>query len=161
MNFIGDDQADRTVHGGVDKAVYSYAREDYEFWREHEGLETAPGLFGENLTLEGIDLSSARVGERWRVGSALLEVTQPRLPCFKLGIRMGDNHFPKRFQRVSRMGAYLRIIEEGDVGAGDPVPLECDAGTLSMALIERRFVCTTSVSTSDIFLVQHIDTVRH
>jgi MOSC domain-containing protein YiiM len=109
------------VHGGPDKAVYSYAREDYEFWREELGVETPPGLFGENLTVEGLDLSSAMIGERWRVGSALLEVAQPRLPCFKLGIRMGDPRFPKRFLAASRMGAYLRVVHEGDVGAGDEV----------------------------------------
>jgi MOSC domain-containing protein YiiM len=121
VNFAGDDQADRTVHGGADKAVYAYAREDYDFWRKEEGVATQPGLFGENLTLEGLDLSNVIVGERWRVGTAMLEIAQPRLPCFKLGIRMGDPHFPKRFQRVARMGSYLRIIEEGDIGAGDTV----------------------------------------
>ena len=121
VNFQGDDQADRSVHGGPDKAVYAYSREDYDFWREHAGIETPPGLFGENLTVEGIDLSSAVVGEQWRVGSTLLEVVQPRLPCLKLGIRMGDAQFPKRFLAVSRMGAYLRVMQEGDVGAGDEV----------------------------------------
>jgi len=121
VNLDGDDQADRKVHGGVDKAVYAYAREDYDFWRDAEGMETPPGLFGENLTVEGLDLSGALPGERWRVGSAVLEVAQPRLPCFKLGIRMGDPHFLRRFLAAGRMGAYLRIVREGDVGAGDPV----------------------------------------
>ena len=88
----------------------------------------APGLFGENLTVEGIDLVHALVGERWEVGSALLEVAQPRLPCFKLGIRMGDPRFPKRFQAEGRMGAYLRIIREGDVGAGDAIDDRLPAG---------------------------------
>jgi MOSC domain-containing protein YiiM len=120
VNFDGDDQADRTVHGGVDKAVYAYAREDYDFWRA-EGMETPPGLFGENLTVEGLDLSAAIVGERWSVGSTLLEVAQPRLPCYKLGMRVGEPHFPKRFMTAHRMGAYLRVVEEGDVGAGDEV----------------------------------------
>src|SRR4051812_40165888 len=113
VNVDGDDQADRTVHGGPDKAVYAYSREDYDFWQEVEGVETSPGLFGENLTVEGLDLSAALVGERWRVGSTLLEVAQPRLPCFKLGIRLGDPRFPKRFKVASRMGAYPRIIEAG------------------------------------------------
>ena len=119
VNFAGDDQADRTVHGGPDKAVYAYAREDYDYWRTHEGLDVEPALFGENLTVEGIDLSSALIGERWSVGSTLLEVAQIRLPCFKLGIRLGDPRFPRRFQHVGRMGAYLRVVQEGDVGAGD------------------------------------------
>ena len=121
VNLAGDDQADRTVHGGPDKAVYAYAREDYDFWRAHEGMETPIGLFGENLTVEGLDLSAARVGDRWRVGTAILEVAQPRLPCFKLGIRVGDPRFPKRFLASLRMGAYLRVVQEGDVGAGDLV----------------------------------------
>jgi MOSC domain-containing protein YiiM len=121
VNLIGDDQADRMVHGGPDKAVYAYAREDYDYWRNEENVDASPGLFGDNLTTEGLDLSNALVGERWSVGSAVLEITQPRLPCFKLGIRLDDSHFPKRFMLASRMGAYLRIVEEGDVGARDPV----------------------------------------
>jgi len=121
VNLDGDDQADREVHGGKDKAVYAYAREDYDAWRDRHGVNAAPGLFGENLTVDGVDLVHATVGERWEVGSALLEVAQPRLPCFKLGIRMNDPRFPKRFQAEGRMGAYLRIIREGDVGAGDVI----------------------------------------
>ena len=121
VNLAGDDQADRSVHGGPDKAVYAYAREDYDFWRDEEGMETPPGLFGENLTVEGLDLSAALAGERWSVGTAVLEVAQPRLPCFKLGIRVGDPRFVKRFLAASRMGAYLRVVREGDVGAGDLV----------------------------------------
>ena len=121
VNLAGDDQADRQVHGGADKAVYAYAREDYDVWRDRHGVETAPGLFGENLTVEGVDLVHAVVGERWEVGTALLEVAQPRLPCFKLGIRMGDERFPRRFQAEGRMGAYFRIVQEGDVGAGDAI----------------------------------------
>ncbi len=123
VNFAGDDQADRQVHGGADKAVYAYAREDYDFWRDEHGMATPPGLFGENLTVEGLDLSSAIVGEQWTVGSTVLEVAQPRLPCYKLGIRVGDATFPKRFMAALRMGAYLRVLEEGDVGAGDDVEL--------------------------------------
>jgi MOSC domain-containing protein YiiM len=121
VNLAGDDQADRTVHGGPDKAVYAYAREDYDFWRASEGVDVEPALFGENLTVEGIDLGNALVGERWSVGATVLEVAQIRLPCFKLGIRLGDPRFPQRFQRVGRMGAYLRVVQEGDVGAGDAI----------------------------------------
>ena len=121
VNLVGDDQADRLVHGGPDKAVYAYAREDYDYWRDEEHVETSPGLFGDNLTTEGLDLSRAVIGQRWSVGSTVLEITQPRLPCFKLGIRLNDSHFPKRFMMASRMGAYLRIVEEGDVGARDTV----------------------------------------
>jgi MOSC domain-containing protein YiiM len=121
VNLDGDDQADRRVHGGVDKAVYAYAEEDYRYWASEQGVLTQPGLFGENLTVRGIDLRSATVGERWRIGTTLLEVAQPRLPCFKLGIRMDDSHFPKRFLAVARAGAYLRIIEEGELRAGDVI----------------------------------------
>jgi MOSC domain-containing protein YiiM len=121
VNFDGDDQADRSVHGGRDKAVYAYAREDYDFWRDVEGIDVTPGLFGENLTVEGLDLSAAVVGEQWSVGSALLEVTQPRFPCYKLAIRLDDARFIKRFLAAERAGAYLRIVREGDVGSGDEV----------------------------------------
>ena len=121
VNLDGDDQADREVHGGTDKAIYAYAREDYDAWRDAHGVASTPGLFGENLTVEGVDLVHAIVGERWQVGSALLEIAQPRLPCFKLGIRMGDARFPRRFQAEGRMGAYFRIIREGDVAAGDAI----------------------------------------
>lgn len=121
VNLDGDDQADRAVHGGPDKAVYAYAKEDYDFWRVHESFDTPPALFGENLTTEGMDLSSAVVGERWSVGSTVLEVAQPRLPCFKLGIRVGDPRFVERFLAALRMGAYLRVVWEGDVGAGDQI----------------------------------------
>ena len=123
VNFVGDDQADRSVHGGRDKAVYAYAQEDYDFWRDEHGVDSRPGLFGENLTVEGIDLSAALIGDRWRVGSCALEVAQPRLPCFKLGMRMNDPYFPRRFQAARRMGAYLRIIDEGDIGANDVIEI--------------------------------------
>jgi MOSC domain-containing protein YiiM len=120
-NVDGDDQADRSVHGGPDKAVYAYAIEETRVWESELGRELGPGAFGENLTIEGVDVSGALVGERWQVGTALLEVVQPRFPCFKLGLRMGDPTFVKRFGQASRPGAYLRIVEEGEVGAGDPV----------------------------------------
>jgi MOSC domain-containing protein YiiM len=123
VNLSGDDQADRSVHGGEHKAVYAYAWEDTLWWQEELGRDLEPGNFGENLTLSGIDVPEAVVGERWRVGSALLEVSEPRFPCFKLGLRMGDPRFLKRFAAARRTGTYLRIVEEGDVGAGDAVEL--------------------------------------
>jgi MOSC domain-containing protein YiiM len=121
VNLSGDDQADRSVHGGHDKAVYAYAWEDTAWWHEELGRELVPGNFGENLTLEGVVVPDAVVGEHWRVGSALLEVSEPRFPCFKLGIRMGDPRFVRRFAAVGRPGAYLRIISAGEVGAGDEI----------------------------------------
>jgi MOSC domain-containing protein YiiM len=120
-NVDGDEQGNPEAHGGVDKALYAYAAEDYRWWSGELGHELAAGTFGENLTVRGIDVSGAVVGERWRAGSTLLEVSQPRTPCFKLGIRMGSQRFPRRFAAAGRPGAYLRILEEGDVAAGDPV----------------------------------------
>ena len=121
VNLSGDDQADRTVHGGYDKAVYAYAIEDTRWWESELGRGVGPGGFGENLTLEGLPLVDSVVGERWTAGTAVLEVSEPRLPCWKLGLRMGDALFPRRFTRAARPGTYLRIVEAGDVGAGDDV----------------------------------------
>jgi MOSC domain-containing protein YiiM len=121
VNLAGDDQADRTVHGGPDKAVYAYSREDYDWWASELSRPLDAGTFGENLTVAGLDLNAAVVGERWEVGSALLEVSEPRFPCFKLGIRMGDPRFLRRFAQARRPGTYLRIVSEGEVGAGDAI----------------------------------------
>jgi MOSC domain-containing protein YiiM len=118
----GDRQVDLRVHGGVDKAVYAYPHEHYAVWASEEGRDDfAPGQFGENLTTEGLLEEDVRVGDRFRIGTALLEVTQPRVPCYKLGIKMGDPTFPKRFLASGRSGWYLRVLEEGDIGAGDPI----------------------------------------
>lgn len=123
VNVAGDDQADRTVHGGRDKAVYAYGVEDYAWWEESHGIAVEPGLFGENLTLRGVDLNACLIGERWRVGSAVLEVCDPRVPCFKLAYRMNDPNFVKVFGSALRPGAYFRIVEEGDVARGDSAVL--------------------------------------
>lgn len=123
VNLVGDEQADRRVHGGPDKAVYAYAREDSDWWASELGAEVHDGAFGENLTTVGVDCTNAVIGERWRIGTALLEVCQPRQPCFKLGLRFGDPQMLKRFALASRPGAYLRIVEEGELGAGDAVEL--------------------------------------
>lgn len=121
VNLAGDAQADRRVHGGVHKAVYAYGEEDYAWWARHVPTTFEPGVFGENLTTAGIDLTRCVVGERWDVGSATLEVSEPRLPCFKLGIRMGDATFVERFEDACRPGTYLRIVTPGDVAAGDTI----------------------------------------
>jgi MOSC domain-containing protein YiiM len=124
VNLAGDDQADRRVHGGRDKAVYAYAVEDYAWWSTELGVALEPGTFGENLTTVGIDLGASVVGQRWQVGSAVLEVAQPRSPCFKLGMRMGDAAFVDRFEESGRYGAYLRIVGAGDIGAGDAIAVD-------------------------------------
>jgi MOSC domain-containing protein YiiM len=121
VNLEGDEQADRSVHGGPDKAIYAYALEDYVWWGEEFGRQLEYGEFGENLTTGGIDLTNALVGERWEVGSALLEVSEARMPCWKLGFRVGDNQFPRHFLAARRPGAYLRILQEGMLGAGDEI----------------------------------------
>ena len=121
VNLAGDDQADRQAHGGLDKAVYAYAIEDYYYWNEHEGIDMHSAMFGENLTVQGVDLRDALLGERWRIGTAELEVAQPRLPCYKLGIRVGDPAFPVRFQAAGRLGVYFRVAVEGEVAAGDEI----------------------------------------
>jgi MOSC domain-containing protein YiiM len=123
VNLDGDDQADRRVHGGPDKAVYAYSVEDYAWWAASEG-PLGPGTFGENLTTAGIDLSDARIGDRWLVGTAVLEVSQPRQPCYKLGMRMGDDRFPGRFEAAGRPGTYLRIVRPGTISAGDAIVVE-------------------------------------
>ena len=121
VNVDGDDQADRRVHGGPDKAVYAYGADDLRRWEAELGRELGPGAFGENLTVAGLDVSGARVGDRWAIGTTVLEVVQPRLPCYKLGFKFGDPQFLKRFALAGRPGAYLRIVEEGELGAGDDV----------------------------------------
>jgi MOSC domain-containing protein YiiM len=100
-------------------AVYAYAAEDYAWWSERLGVAVGPGTFGENLTLEGVDLQACAVGEAWAVGTTRLRVTQPRFPCFKLGIRMGDAGFVERFAAARRFGAYFAIEGSGSIGAGD------------------------------------------
>jgi MOSC domain-containing protein YiiM len=141
VNLVGDDQADRTVHGGPDKAVYAYAIEDTEWWEAELGVSLGAGAFGENLTVGGLPVSEAVIGERWAVGSTLLEVAQPRLPCFKLGLRMADPHFPRRFAAAGRPGAYLRVIREGDIGAGDRIDVVSRPGHgVTSALVSRAIL---------------------
>jgi MOSC domain-containing protein YiiM len=121
-NLDGDGQADLTVHGGWDKAVYVYPSEHYAYWQQElPGMPLPYGSFGENFTTEGLDESSVRIGDRFRIGGALVEVTQPRMPCYKLGIRFGRADMPKRFHASGRCGFYLAVIQEGEVGAGDTV----------------------------------------
>jgi MOSC domain-containing protein YiiM len=121
VNLAGDDQADRRVHGGPDKAVYAYAVEDYEWWSRELGQELGPGTFGENLTVEGIDVNGARNGDRWAIGSVLLEVTRPRVPCSTFAGFMDVPHWIRRFALAYRPGAYLRVLTSGELTAGDTI----------------------------------------
>src|SRR4051794_1837113 len=138
VNVEGDDQADRRVHGGPDKAIYAYAVEDIAWWTAQLGRELGPGAFGENLTVEGVEVSGAVIGERWRLGAVELEVCQPRFPCFKLGLRFGDPQMLKRFTRAERPGAYLRIVGEGEIAAGDAIEVAArPAHGITIALVAR------------------------
>ena len=141
VNLEGDGQADRRVHGGADKAVYAYAREDSDWWATTLEREIPDGMFGENLTTVGSDCSGAVIGERWRIGTVELEVCQPRMPCFKLGMRFGDGKMLRRFAQASRPGVYFRIVTEGELGVGDPIEIvhRPDHG-ITIALVSEAFL---------------------
>jgi MOSC domain-containing protein YiiM len=124
LNLDGDRQADLTVHGGADKAVYLYPSEHYEFWRrELPEMDLSWGVFGENFTTEGLLETETNIGDRFRVGSAEVMVKQPRMPCYKLGIRFGRVDIIKRFLVSERTGFYFSVLKEGDVAAGDEFEL--------------------------------------
>ncbi len=123
-NIEGDRQSDLTVHGGPNKAVYLYPEEHYSYWREQlPDMELLPGVFGENLTTRGVLEEDFQIGDRIRIGTTLLQITQPRMPCFKLGIRFGRADMVKRFWLSGRSGIYFSIVEEGELAAGDPIEL--------------------------------------
>ena len=140
VNLAGDDQGDRTVHGGPDRAVYAYAAEDTAWWAGEIGRSIEPGTLGENLTTADVDVTNAVIGERWAIGSVVLEVTSPRVPCYKLGIRMAEPGFPARFAAAGRPGAYLRIIQPGLLTAGDPVRIiSRPAHGVTVGLVDRAY----------------------
>jgi len=121
-NLAGDEQSDLSVHGGADKAVYAYPSEHYSFWRgELPGVDLPWAIFGENLTTEGLLEDAIQIGDQFRIGSAKFIVTQPRMPCYKLGIRFGRADMVKRFLHSGRTGFYLAVLEEGEVSAGDTI----------------------------------------
>ena len=142
LNLDGDGQADLKVHGGEHKAVYVYPVEHYVFWSRELGRDDLGyGQFGENLTVEGLLEEQMNIGDVYRIGKALLQVSQPRSPCFKLGLRMGDEGFVARFSAENRTGFYLRVIEEGRITAGDA--------------IERVEQAKDSISVRDAFRLRH------
>jgi MOSC domain-containing protein YiiM len=121
-NLAGDEQSDLTVHGGVDKAVYVYPSEHYAYWREQlPGFPLPWGAFGENLTTDGLVENEIRIGDSLRIGTAEFAVTQPRMPCYKLGVRFDRADMVKRFLRSGRSGFYLKVLTEGEIGAGDAI----------------------------------------
>jgi MOSC domain-containing protein YiiM len=141
LNLDGDRQADLTVHGGLTKAVYAYPVEHYEYWRRELPDMLLPyGMFGENFTTEGLDEKSVEIGDRFRVGAAEVMVTEPRMPCYKLGIKFGRADILKRFLASGRSGFYFSVLSEGEVGAGDQIELiERDESHVTVADVTRLY----------------------
>jgi MOSC domain-containing protein YiiM len=121
LGLDGDEQVDKPAHGGVEQALYAYAREDLDWWVEQLGRELANGQFGENITTVGLAVTGALIGEIWQLGTATVQVTAPRIPCVVFAGWMDERQWVKRFADARRPGAYLRVLREGAVGAGDPV----------------------------------------
>lgn len=140
LNIEGDRQSDLTVHGGVDKAVYVYPSEHYEFWRkELPDVDLPWGAFGENLTTSGLSEGDVHIGDRFAIGSAEFVVTQPRMPCFKLTIRFGRADMIKRFYRSRRSGFYFAVAKDGEIGSGDDISLlSRDAGAITIVEAAER-----------------------
>jgi len=118
LGLAGDEHADLVSHGGLDQAVYAYAREDLDWWTERLGRELRNGEFGENVTTVGLDITTALIGETWRMGGIVVQVTSPRIPCATFASWTGEEHWVKRFAAAGRPGAYLRVLAEGEIGAG-------------------------------------------
>src|SRR5436189_2565578 len=141
LNLDGDQQADLTVHGGVNKAVYLYPSEHYSYWRsELPGMDLAWGMFGENFSTEGLLENAVYIGDRFRIGETELMVTEPRLPCYKLGIKFGRADIIKRFLQSRRTGFYFAVLKEGNVRAGDEIELiNRDPNNITIADITRLY----------------------
>jgi len=142
LNLDGDRQADLTVHGGEAKAVYCYPLSHYEYWKaELPGRHLPMGMFGENFTTDGLSENNVFLGDRFSIGSAEVVVTQPRLPCYKLGIRFQSDEVVKRFLASGRTGFYVAVTREGDVAAGDTIVLiERDPNSVPIAEVTCRYV---------------------
>jgi MOSC domain-containing protein YiiM len=142
LNLDGDRQADLTVHGGEYKAVYCYPVEHYQYWnKELPGRELPMGVFGENFTVQGLLEEEAHLGDHFSVGTAEVVVTQPRLPCYKLGVRFGSDDMVKRFLVSGRGGFYLAVTSEGEVGAGDEIRvISRNANAVPVSEIARLYV---------------------
>jgi MOSC domain-containing protein YiiM len=119
LGLEGDEYADKEHHGGTEQAVYAYAREDLDWWVERLGRELRNGQFGENITTMGLDITGAVIGEKWQIGTAVVQITSPRIPCVTFQSWMGEDHWVKRFADARRPGAYLRVLTPGMVSAAD------------------------------------------
>jgi len=142
LNLDGDRQADLSVHGGLSKAAYAYPIEHYEYWREQlPGVDLPWGMFGENFTTEGLREDSVNIGDRFRIGSAEVMVTEPRLPCYKLAAKFGRDDIIKRLLHSGRTGFYFAVMQEGEVGTGDGIELVSrDEHSVTVADITRLYV---------------------
>jgi MOSC domain-containing protein YiiM len=142
LNLDGDGQADLSVHGGPSKAVYAYPSEHYDFWKhELPGIELPWGMFGENFTTSGLYEADLNIGDKFRVGTAVIMITEPRMPCYKLGIRFGRSDIIKRFLVSGQTGFYLAVLQEGEVGAGDQIELiEKSEHSVRVSDITRLYV---------------------
>lgn len=141
LNLDGDKQADLTVHGGPDKAVYAYPIEHYQFWRKvYPNTEMPNGMFGENFTIEGLMESEVSVGDSFEIGSSKVIATQPRMPCYKLGVKFGRMDVLKKFLASGRSGIYFKVLKEGEVGTGDPIiKIKKDTNRVAISDIVRMY----------------------
>jgi MOSC domain-containing protein YiiM len=139
LGAADDNQVDKRHHGGPDQAVYAYAREDLDWWAGQLGQELRNGVFGENITSAGLDISGAVIGETWRLGSAVVQIASVRVPCGTFAGWMGERGWVKRFALAGRPGAYLRVLEEGVAAAGDPIEVLSRPDSVTVAGALRAF----------------------
>ena len=152
LNIDGDGQGDLSVHGGIHKAVYAYPVEHYDYWKQELGRnDLTYGKFGENLTVEGMLEETVYIGDVFRIGDALVEVSQPRVPCFKLGMKMRDPQIVKPFLESERVGFYVRVLEEGEVGAGDTIErTKVGEGQMTVkAIVHLRHIDSTNTAAAE------------
>ncbi len=157
LNLDGDRQADLSVHGGASKAIYVYPSEHYRYWhQELPGIDLPWGMFGENFTTEGLLEDQAEIGDRFRIGSAEVMVTEPRLPCYKLGVKFGREDMVKRFLQSGRTGFYVAVLQEGEVGAGDAIErVGRDRNDIAVPDITRLYV-NKSHSQADLEMLDRV-----
>jgi MOSC domain-containing protein YiiM len=167
LGLAGDTQSDTANHGGVDQAVYAYALEDLDDWATLLGRDLRPGQFGENLSTRGLDVTGALIGETWRIGSTLLQVSRPRFPCVVFQNWLAEPHWVKRFTDDGRPGAYLRVLEEGELGAGDDIVVESrpdhdvSIGLVFRAMTTDRSLAPRMLAAHDLPKADYQFAVRH
>jgi MOSC domain-containing protein YiiM len=167
LGLAGDTQSDTANHGGVEQAVYAYALEDLDDWAGLLGRDLRPGQFGENLSTRGLDVTGALIGETWRIGTTLLQVSRPRFPCVVFQNWLAEPHWVKRFTDDGRPGAYLRVLEEGELGAGDDIVIESrpdhdvSIGLVFRAMTTDRSLVPRMLAAHDLPKADYQFAVRH